>query len=131
MVNGGINARYAPSGHLVFPRSGILFAAPFDPGRLAVTGPEVPVIQDIALGTANTLGTARYAFSDSGLLVYLGGGERPPDRTLEWADRQGGRQASNLPPPPTPVRRDQPFTRWPAGGGDYCRERPGFPVGRG
>lgn len=56
------------------------------------------MIQDVASGTANTLGTARYAFSDSGLLVYLGRGQRSPDRTVEWADRQGGRQASTLPP---------------------------------
>jgi serine/threonine-protein kinase len=94
VANGGANGRYAPSGHLVFGRSGKLFAAPFDARRLVVTGPEVPVIQEIAVGN---LGTARYAFCDSGLLVYLGGGRRLKDRTLEWVDRQGIRRPAPLP----------------------------------
>jgi len=98
VVNGGANARYSPSGHLIFPRAGTLFAAPFDARRLVVTGPESPVIQDLAVGTQIALGTARYAFSDSGLLVYLGRGQRSRDRTVEWVDRQGARQASILPP---------------------------------
>jgi serine/threonine-protein kinase len=95
VVNGGSNARYAPSGHLIFGRSGRLFAAPFDARRLVVTGLEVPVIQDLS---TSLIGPARFAFSDSGLLVYLGGGQKIPGRTVEWADRLGSRQASTLPP---------------------------------
>jgi len=95
VVNGSANARYAPSGHLIFGRSGRLFAVPFDVRRLVVTGPEVPVIQDLS---TSLIGPARFAFSDSGLLVYLGGGQKIPARTLDWSDRLVSRRAST----PTP-----------------------------
>ena len=78
-----------PSGHLVYVRGNTLFAAPFDIGHLTVTGPEAPVIEGLALnGPGSTVG--EYAFSDSGLLVYLeastvNGGAT----TLGWVDRQG------------------------------------------
>ena len=38
VVDGGINAYYAPTGHLVYLRRGALLAAPFDLARLEVTG---------------------------------------------------------------------------------------------
>ena len=104
IVNGGSNGRYAASGHLIFSRSGTtlpgtgrpgaLYAAPFDARRLEVTGPEVPVINDLTSYSAVGL---RYAISDSGLLVYLGQGAVSPERTLDWVDRQGNRRPSGLP----------------------------------
>jgi serine/threonine-protein kinase len=94
IVNGGNNGRYAPSGHLIFSRLGELYAAPFDARRLAVTGPEVPVIKDI---NSTTLIGLRYAISDSVLLVYLGQGAVAQERTLDWVDRQGNRRPSGLP----------------------------------
>jgi serine/threonine-protein kinase len=95
IVNGGNNGRYAPSGHLIFSRAGELYAAPFDARRLEITGPEVPVIKDISIGSVNA--GARYAISDSGLLVYLGQDAMSPERTLDWVDRQGNRRPSGLP----------------------------------
>ena len=94
VVDGSFSGHYVPTGHLVFARSGKLFAKPFDVERLVATGPEVPVIQDLSL---ITLGTGRYAISDSGLLVYLANVPLE-DRTVEWVDRKGNRQASGLPP---------------------------------
>ncbi len=40
LIEGGLDARYVRSGHLVFAREGTLWAAPFDLAGLAVTGPE-------------------------------------------------------------------------------------------
>jgi serine/threonine-protein kinase len=94
IVNGGNNGRYATSGHLIFSRPGALYAAPFDARRLEVTGPEVPMINDI--NSYSFIGL-RYAISDSGLLVYLGQGSVSPERTLDWVDRQGNRRPSGLP----------------------------------
>jgi hypothetical protein len=37
LVEGGADARYLPSGHLVFVRHGTLMAVPFDANRLEVT----------------------------------------------------------------------------------------------
>lgn len=41
LLTDAVDARYLPTGHLVFMRRGVLLAVPFDPKRLAVEGPPV------------------------------------------------------------------------------------------
>jgi eukaryotic-like serine/threonine-protein kinase len=67
---------------------GKLFAAPFDPDRLEVTGRAVAVANDIA--TALISGTAQYAFSDTGVLAYRRA--RSTKRLLQWLDPSGQTQ---------------------------------------
>jgi serine/threonine-protein kinase len=86
---GATSGRYAPSGHLLYVNGGKLFAAPFDPGRLQVTGRAVPVADDIA--TALISGTAQFAFSDTGVLAYRRA--RNARRLLQWMDPSGEMQA--------------------------------------
>ncbi|HEX5071038.1 MAG TPA: protein kinase [Vicinamibacterales bacterium] len=87
VARSGDNGRYAPSGHLLSVRAGTLFALPFDLGRLTATGPEAPVIQGVSpVGPA--AGTADYAFSQSGLLVYFESMAQS-GTTLTWRDRRG------------------------------------------
>jgi len=43
----GQNARYSPSGHLVFYRAGDLVVVGFDRRRLLTQGPAVPLIREI------------------------------------------------------------------------------------
>lgn len=87
LVQNGTSARYA-DGHLIYYRSNTLFAVPFDAGRMAVTGSEVPVVDHVS--TVNQDG-ADYTISNDGLLMYvpgtgsLGGGKT----VLNWADRAG------------------------------------------
>ena len=85
------NARYAPSGHILFIREESLWAVAFDAESRERTGPEVPVIQGIQ--TSPLYGSAIYDFSDDGLLVYLPGGDtidaRENSRSLVWVDRSG------------------------------------------
>ena len=92
LIQNGYRARYVPTGHIVFMRSGSLWAVPFDVKQLAITGPEVPVVQEVEHGSA--WGPAVYAFSDEGLLVYLAGGDMQTggsgvSRQLVWVDRDG------------------------------------------
>jgi hypothetical protein len=47
LITGGSDARYAPSGHLIYALRGALFAVPFDADNLKVTGEAVPVIEDV------------------------------------------------------------------------------------
>jgi Tol biopolymer transport system component len=96
VVSGGSSARYVPSGHLVYARGGAIFAVPFDLKRLAVTGSETPVVEGVYYNAGG--GFADYAFSDSGLLVYM---TEPPAtnlKTLEWLDRKGTSKVSPAPP---------------------------------
>ncbi len=90
VIEGGREARYAPTGHLVYATAvgGTLMAAPFDLARLEVTGDPVPILE----GVRNTLYRAvDYAFSNDGTLVYVPGtGDSTYiPGTLVWVDRSG------------------------------------------
>jgi serine/threonine-protein kinase len=95
LAEGGVDARYASSGHLIYARLGTLMAVPFDLARLEVTGPEIGVLddvmQDVNSGQANAnTGTAQFSLSNTGTLAYLPGGINPGERTSSvWVDRTG------------------------------------------
>lgn len=91
LVNAGNEARYVPTGHLVYTRGETLFAVPFDAKRLVVTGSETPAAEGVSPGD--------YAFSDSSVLVFrAGNGITQAPSTLEWIDRKGTVEALNEPP---------------------------------
>ena len=75
--------RYASTGHLIVERRGHLEAAPFDPARQALTGGFRPVVDGIASATA--FEGPRYAFSESGSLVYVPGPVAGPI-SVRWRD---------------------------------------------
>ncbi len=82
----GIYARYAVSGHVIFVQDdGTVLAAPFDQDRLAVTGPAVPLVENVRF---QSLGMAQLALSETGSLLYATG--RPLVNRLVWVDRNGG-----------------------------------------
>jgi len=87
LVDGNCYARYAANGHLLGARGGALIAAPFDPIGLRVTGKPVQVLDGIL--TDSTTGTAQYALSASGTMVYAPGEPGAEGRTLLWVDRKG------------------------------------------
>ena len=86
LFDGGTNARYLPTGHIVFCRAGALLAVPFDLERLERTGDPVTVIEGILMEPG---GAAHFTFSDDGSLAYVPGDMLVPDRKLVWVDRQG------------------------------------------
>jgi eukaryotic-like serine/threonine-protein kinase len=87
LLEGGTDARYVPTGHLVYLRSNSLFAVPFDLERLAVTGPPVPVLD--GLRSHEAAGFALYDFSPPGSLVYLPLDPKEAEAELVWMDRKG------------------------------------------
>jgi serine/threonine-protein kinase len=87
LLEGATQARYVPTGHLVYLRSGSLFAVPFDPERLLVTGPPVPVLDGITFHGA--AGFAFYDFSPAGSLVYIPRDQKELEAELVWVDRKG------------------------------------------
>ena len=95
LVNGASAGRYVPSGHLVYVRSGNLFAAPFDLNRLAITGPEAPAIEGVFYNGSG--GFADYGFADSGLLLYVQETRPANLATLDLVDGNGA-HPSSLPP---------------------------------
>ena len=74
------------TGHLVFVRSGALWAVPFDEGSLDIAGTPVPVAEGVRVEGG---GAVQYAVSDNGTLVYIPGGVSAGENTLFLVDRQG------------------------------------------
>jgi Tol biopolymer transport system component len=104
LIEGGADARFVPTGHLVFLRRGTLMAVPFDARRLQVSGAPVGLIADV-MQAANIqplqidTGAGQFAVSDSGSLVYATGGVYAQDRwSLVWVDRTGRSEALRVAP---------------------------------
>jgi Tol biopolymer transport system component len=97
MLSTGVDARYIPSGHLVFVTQDSLIAAPFDARTLTITGNAVPVVQGVM---QSAFGIAQYAVADNGTLVYIRGQSAGTfdALTLSWITRDGGEVPAGLPP---------------------------------
>ncbi len=83
----GIYGRYLPTGHLAYVRERTLFAAPFDLGRLEVTGPPVPIVEDVEVYQSRA--SAQFDFSQTGTLVYLTGEGATAGVSIFWMDQEG------------------------------------------
>jgi serine/threonine-protein kinase len=88
VLRGGSDARYVPSGHLVYSLRDGLFAVGFDVQRLTVTGAPVSIVPRVSRSAIDVTGAANYGVSRGGTLIYL------PDfglplRQLRWFDRSG------------------------------------------
>ena len=98
VVERGADARYVPTGHLVYVRDGTLFAVPFDVSTLAVTGDAVPLVDDVAQPkrrrSVRGLESGRTG-------IHAGGRHR---RTLPSTDARVGRS----PGPRSSDQRDAP-----------------------
>jgi len=87
LVQAGGYGHYLPSGHLVYMHQGTLFAAPMDAGRLEVTGPPVPVLEDVSFHP--TTGAAGFTFSQSGMFVYVATSPEDQKRPISLMDEKG------------------------------------------
>ena len=89
LVPNAAAGRVLDTGHLVFVRSGALWAVPFDPERLDVVGNPVPVVEGVRV---SGLGDVDYAVADDGSLVYIPGDVSDEAHSLVWVDRNGGEE---------------------------------------
>ena len=95
LIEDGGDARYLPTGHLVYVRDDTLVAMPFDAKRLEITGGPVPVLDQVR--QVGGLGRAQLSYSDDGILVYQHSGVRLDEtRTLVWTDRVGSDAGINV-----------------------------------
>ena len=105
LLNGGSDARYVPTGHLVYGLGDNLLAVPFDERSAAVTGGPVPIIEGIGRSAPNNTAAMFFSFSTTGALAYFSGeGTTETNRTLVTVDRQG--QSKLL--PMMPARYSEP-----------------------
>jgi Protein kinase domain/WD40-like Beta Propeller Repeat len=102
LLKGGSDARYVPTGHLVYAVGNVLFAVAFDLNALAVKGGAVPLVQGVQRATqpATNTATANFGLSDRGTLVYLNAvaGGDTPQTTVGIVDLKGVVRQLNVPP---------------------------------
>jgi serine/threonine protein kinase len=72
LFEGGSDARYLPSGQIVYAVEGRLFAVSFNLSELKVMGKPVLVIEGVARSTPTT-GAAQFSVSNTGALAYIPG----------------------------------------------------------
>ena len=100
IVPGAYAPAWSATGHILYARNeGALFAAPFDPDRLRVTGSAVPVLDSLA----EALPEARYSLSPAGTLFYVAGrttgsGNSASTFALQLDSVAGGSERIPLPP---------------------------------
>ncbi len=95
LLQDAADARYVPTGHLVFLRQGTLMAVRFDLARLEVIGQPVAArgkrhasLQHRA--PAYNTGAGQFGISDTGSLIYAAGGIVPDRKnSLVWVDQRG------------------------------------------
>ncbi len=110
LVTGGTDARYLPTGHIVYVLGGTLFAVAFDAGRLEVKGGPVPVVEGVRRAPAQTSGAAHYSVSASGSLIYVPGPASQAASLMDIVigDSKGGLELLKLPSGPYEAPRMSP-----------------------
>jgi serine/threonine-protein kinase len=86
IVEGGQDAHYVSSGHIVYLHGDSLMAVPFDLDRLTVTGPPTSVATGMM---PSEWGVRHFGISSNGLFIYVAGHQQSTARTLAWVDRRG------------------------------------------
>ena len=93
LLTEGAQPRYVPGGYLVFVRGSTLWAAPFVPDTLQLSDAR-PVLDGL-----DTLGgSAHFAVSGNGSLLYVPAREEVRERRLVWLDRAGAESPLPLEP---------------------------------
>ena len=87
VVPSAVAGRVLDTGHLVFLRSGTLWAVPFDLDRFEMVGNPVPVVEGVRVEGG---GAVQFAIAGDGTLVYIPGeAATAGNRGILWVDRAG------------------------------------------
>ena len=88
LLHGGSLPTYVSPGYIIYAHGGDLLAVPFDAARTRITGPPATVVQGVSMYYGS--GSANYAVSQTGTLIYLPeSAQAPPKGKLAWVNRQG------------------------------------------
>lgn len=102
LVQGGSDARYVPTGHLVYAFGDGLYGAAFDLATRSVTGGAVSLVHGLRRAADRDDGgtaAANYGITDDGTLVYAGASNldfRIAAHTPVWVDHTGQEESFGL-----------------------------------
>ncbi len=125
LITGSADARYLPTGHIIYALGSVVFAVRFDVGRLEVVGGPVPVVEGVRRvsgGTGGNPGTAHFAVSPTGSLAFIEGPSTASGSDVALLDRKGTLQLLKLPPRAYAYPRVSPDGRQLAVGVDDGKE---------
>jgi serine/threonine protein kinase len=97
LLEGGTDARYVASGHIVYALDDGLFAVAFDAPSLRVTSGPVSMVE--GLSRARVAASANYAVTHNGTLFFLAAGGEAASAPMGWVDRTGRVEAIEVIPP--------------------------------
>jgi eukaryotic-like serine/threonine-protein kinase len=97
LLKGAGDARYSPSGHLLYVRQADLLGVSFDPKRLQVTGTPFLAAASIKVKPQELVGS--FDIAGDGTLAWIASSASDLQRMLVWIDRKGEEM-----PLPIPVR---------------------------
>ena len=97
LLQDAADARYVPTGHLVFLRQGTLMAVRFDLARMELIGQPAEIVESVmqafSTGSWFHTGAGQFSTSDTGSLIYAAGGILPDTKdSLVWVDQKGTEQ---------------------------------------
>ena len=93
LIVGGSSPLYVPTGHILYTGGSGVMAVPFDLEALSLTGPAVPVLDDVRREDS---GLQQLTFSAGGLLAYIPGADMRISKPV-WLDRDGQEHSIPLP----------------------------------
>ena len=87
LIEGGRDARYVETGHLVYALNGVVTAMAFDLDARQVLGGPVPLVEGVRF--SNATGSAQFSVARNGSLVYIAGLLGNGAFSLSWVTRTG------------------------------------------
>jgi serine/threonine-protein kinase len=100
LVPGGSDARYVPTGHIVYAVGWNLFAVAFDASKVQVTSDPIPIVEGVLRSPNNLTAATFFSFSNNGHLVYVPGTSSSSSNTLlALIDRSGTKKLLQALPP--------------------------------
>ena len=102
LIEGGSDARYVPTGHLVYAVGNSLFAVAFDLQRLEVRGSRTPMVEGVRRSSGRVTGAAHFSVSSTGSLIYIPGPFSRSSASLDIAVIDGRGEVERLKLPSGP-----------------------------
>ena len=100
LVPGGSDARYLPTGHIVYMVGGTVFAMRFDARRVEVTGIAAAILEGVKRAPTGASAAAQFAVLENGLLTYMAGpvSGAAASYDITLVDPRGSSEPLKLPP---------------------------------